>query len=165
MDAPPMTPESNDAQPARSHAAHGSEALPLNYNDLVPPSNKKFPWKAEDWQLLCYYCNQPIYETKPTAGYRQRTLYMRGRWLHVDGDKWSCTKNLIRPPSEIDLPRCHVCGTQTNRHGGYCSVGGLPSFHATPMSQKEDEISEANRRAIAKPLNGESSAPGANKKD
>lgn len=31
MDAPPMTPESNDAQPARSHAAHGSalDRLPL----------------------------------------------------------------------------------------------------------------------------------------
>lgn len=27
MDAPPMTPESNDAQSARSHAAHGSADL------------------------------------------------------------------------------------------------------------------------------------------
>lgn len=46
-----------------------------NYNDLVPPSNPEYPWKGDGWQMLCYYCSQPIfYESvgKLSAGYRQR---------------------------------------------------------------------------------------------
>jgi len=60
------------------------------YNDLIPPSNPLYPWKADGWEVLCYYC--------------------------------------------------HVCGVRTPPHGGFCSVGGPPSFHATPMSQKESEV-------------------------
>jgi hypothetical protein len=111
--------------------------------DLIPPSNEKYKWQGTDWQLLCYYCNQPIYETKPVAGYRQRTLYMRGKWRHIEGDELKCNQELIRPAAEIDLPHCHVCTTQTTEHKGFCSLSGLSGFRATPMSEKEAELERA----------------------
>jgi hypothetical protein len=110
------------------------------YNDLIPPSNPQFPWRSDHWQLLCYYCAQPIYETTPDAGVRQRVSYMRGRWRHKDKDELSCNFKQLRPDNEIDDPRCHVCSTQTDKHAEICSVGGKPRHYATPMSQKEDEI-------------------------
>jgi hypothetical protein len=108
--------------------------------ELIPPSNPEYPWVPKDWQLLCYYCNQPIYETRPVAGFRQRTLYMRGRWRHTEGDSLACRPDRIRPESEIDGPRCHVCGAARGKaHAGACSFAGPAPYYATPFSQKEDE--------------------------
>ncbi len=109
----------------------------VNYNDLVPPENPKYPWKADGWQLLCYYCAQPIEIGKPVAGYRQRTIFPQGMWRHKAGNL-NCVKNLIRP--DIDPPRCHTCGTQTTTHASICSAAGKPTCRATPMSAKEDEL-------------------------
>jgi hypothetical protein len=126
----------------------------LDYNKLVPPSNPDYPWVGEDWQVLCYYCNQPIELTKPWAGYRQRAIY---GWQHVYsvlpgdgtiavskhivGSRWHCDPANLRPLTEIDEPRCHICGTQeAGKHAGVCSAAGKPPFRATPMSQKEDEV-------------------------
>lgn len=111
-----------------------------NYSNLLPPSNPAYPWKAGGWQLLCYYCAQPVYETTPEAGDRQRTIYMRGMWLHIQGDAMDCDPNQLRPDSEIDDPRCHVCQTQTREHGTFCSCGGQPRHRATTMSEKESEL-------------------------
>jgi hypothetical protein len=108
-----------------------------NYNDLIPPSNPLYPWKANGWEVLCYYCNEPITIGHPEAHYRQRSFSPRG-WRHTSDDSWACDLNKIR--TDIDLPHCHVCGVRTPPHGGFCSVGGPPPFHATPMSQKEDEV-------------------------
>jgi hypothetical protein len=49
-------------------------------DELIPPSNPDYPWVLKKWQLLCYYCNQPIYETEPEAGNKQRTMHVHGRW-------------------------------------------------------------------------------------
>ena len=106
---------------------------------LIPPSNPKFPYVPSGWQLLCYYCNQEIDETEAEAGYNQRTIYPRGRWRHRTGQD-RCCLYLIRPESEIDKPRCHVCGTQDDKHHGYCSAAGEPPYVATPFSQKEEEV-------------------------
>lgn len=117
-----------------------------NYNDLIPPSNPKYPWKA-DWEPLCYYCNQPIEMSKPWAGVRQRVIW---HWEHVNpattgnkwikGSKWHCDPQHIRPTEEIDDPRC-TCGTQEkDKHNGCCSAAGKPPFHATPLSSKEQEL-------------------------
>jgi len=123
--------------------------LTHDYNDLMPPENPEYPWVPKDWQPLCYYCNQPIQLTKPWAGYRQRVIF---GWEHVNpvpmdsqkewkrGSKWHCDPAKIRPTNEIDDPRCHICGTQTTQHGGLCSAAGKPPFHATPLSNKETEL-------------------------
>lgn len=118
----------------------------LDYNKLIPPSNPDYPWVPENWKLLCYYCNQPIHVTQPVAGYRQRTVFLRGMWLH-DNDSWHCDPLKIRPLSEIDEPRCHICGMQNDEHRGSCSAAGRPSYHATPMSDKEEEVWDAASRA------------------
>ena len=104
-----------------------------NYNDLIPPSNPDFPPD----QLLCYYCNQPISETVPVAGYRNRIVYMAGRWLHKNGEYY-CSPEHIR--TDIDKPRCHVCRTQTKKHMIICSMAGEPRFKAKPFSEKEEEL-------------------------
>jgi hypothetical protein len=109
-----------------------------HYNDLVPPENSAHPWKPEGWQLLCYYCAQPIFEEQAEAGYRQRTVYMRGRWRHRNTNRLYCEKEDIR--LDTDLPRCHICGTQTAQHRSVCSAAGLPTHRATPMSGKEEEL-------------------------
>lgn len=110
--------------------------LTRNYNDLIPPSNPDFPWTADKWQLLCYYCAEPIRMTPPYAGNRQRTL---SHWEHSDG-KYNCRPEKLRPASEIDDPRCH-CGTQrAETHIPVCSSVGKPVHHATPMSAKEQEL-------------------------
>jgi hypothetical protein len=112
-----------------------------NYNDLKPPENPLYPWVPENWQLLCYYCAQPIYETSPVAGFRQRTCYMRGHWRHMDTDEIPCVAQHVRPSDEIDPPRCHVCKVQPGEgHKSHCSFRGIPQFTATPMSSKEDEL-------------------------
>lgn len=111
------------------------------YNELKPPENPLYPWVADDWQLLCYYCAQPIYETVPVAGHRQRTCYMRGQWRHKDTDDLLCVAKDVRPSGEIDLPRCHVCQAQSSEsHQAHCSFRGVPQFRAMPMSDKEDEL-------------------------
>jgi hypothetical protein len=114
-----------------------------DHNALTPPENPKYPWRASRWQLLCYYCAQPIVLGTPEAGYRQRVLWMEGMWNHQEGN-YNCHKELIRP--DIDLPRCHICGTQTIHHRGVCSAAGRPGYTATPMSRKEDEVSRNVRR-------------------
>jgi hypothetical protein len=103
---------------------------------LIEPTNAAHP----STQLLCYYCQQPIAETVPEAGYKNRTVYMRGRWRHRDGDALYCERALVRPDSEIDQPRCGCCGTQTERHRMMCSHAGKPPYRATPFSEKENEI-------------------------
>jgi hypothetical protein len=107
-----------------------------NYNELIPPSNPEYPWVPAGWQVLCYYCNQPIYLTKPEALHRQHAYYI---WLHVTGDAWGCSKEKLRPTAEIDDPRC-TCHTQTNEHAGACSAAGKPPFRAMPMDAKEEEL-------------------------
>lgn len=124
--------------------------LTHDYNELIPPSNPAFPWVPKDWQPLCYYCNQPIRLTKPWAGVRQRVIF---GWEHVNpvnapeeqhkwkhGSHWHCDPHFIRPTDEIDDPRCHICGTQTTEHSMLCSAAGKPPFRATPLSNKEDEL-------------------------
>lgn len=111
----------------------------FDYNELIPPSNPLFPWKAEGWQMLCYYCNQPIFfsdDEKYQAGYRQRGP-LSGSWYHANKE-WSCKIENIR--TDIDLPHCHCCGVQTPPHGHVCSIAGQPSFHATTMNTKEAEV-------------------------
>jgi len=134
-----------------------------NYNDLIPPENPEYPWNPTFWQPLCYYCAQPIRLVQPGAMYRQRIgvswehinavfitdidvekhpeipnlkIYQK----HMNGSRWSCNPLKVRPTDEIDNPRCHICGTQTTEHGMVCSAAGKPGFHATTMSQKEDEL-------------------------
>jgi hypothetical protein len=109
----------------------------LNYNDLVPPENPMYPWQPKGWQLLCYYCAEPITMGVPEAAHRQRTVFMQGMWRHKDGNL-ACVKSRVR--SDIDPPRCHICGTQTSTHGHLCSAAGKPGCHAKPMSAKEDEL-------------------------
>jgi hypothetical protein len=109
-----------------------------DYNELIPPENPNYPWKTK--QLLCYYCNQPIYETTPEAGYKQRLIYMQGQWLHKDNHSLTCKAEHIRPTNEIDDPRCHVCKTQTKKHRDICSFLSKPPFRATPFSEKEEEL-------------------------
>ena len=107
-----------------------------NYNNLKPPSNPKYPWVGKGWQVLCYYCNEPIRLTLPYAGYRQREIY---NWEHLDGS-YNCKKENIRPDNEIDDPRCS-CGTQEkDKHNSCCSSAGKPNFHATSMNRKEEEL-------------------------
>jgi len=118
-----------------------------DYNDLIPPDNPDFPWVPKNWQPLCYYCAQPIRLTKPQAYFRQRCW---AGWEHVNpaetgnkyikGSRWHCDPAKVRPASEIDDPRCHICGTQTDAHKDICSARGKPQFHATTMSAKEEEI-------------------------
>lgn len=120
-----------------------------DYNALIPPENPDYPWAPKDWQPLCYYCNQPIKLTKPYAGTRQRVIY---GWEHMfpvpesctnkwkRGSVWHCDPAKVRPTTEIDEPRCHICGTQTTEHGMVCSAAGKPPFHATTLSQKEAEL-------------------------
>lgn len=112
-----------------------------DYNDLIPPSNPVYPWKAKGWQVLCYYCNEPITVDSPEAYYRQRSLSPRG-WYHLNNSEgyWACDLKKVR--SDIDLPHCHICGVRTSPHHGICSVAGPPSFHATSMSQKEEEVQQ-----------------------
>ena len=106
------------------------------YNGLIPPSNPDYPWKGEVWQVLCYYCNQPISLTVPWAGNRQRAVY---HWVHPGGG-YNCLPENVRPTEEIDDPRCH-CGTQeADKHAFHCSAAGKPTFHAMPMNAKEDEL-------------------------
>jgi len=108
-------------------------------NDLIPPSNPKYPWVPNGWQMLCYYCNQPIFyemDEKYQAGYRQRGP-LGGTWRH-ENHEWSCKVENIR--MDIDLPRCHVCQVQVSPHRDICSFAGSPSFHATTMSSKEAEV-------------------------
>lgn len=119
------------------HGSGTTHPSVFDYNELIPPENPAYPWKADDWQLLCYYCAQPIEIGKPVAGYRQRTIFMKGMWRHKEGNL-NCVKSLIRP--DIDPPRCHICGTQTTTHGLVCSAAGKPACHAIPMSAKEDEL-------------------------
>ena len=112
--------------------------------ELVPPSNDRFPWRERSWQLLCYYCNQPIYETKPEAAFKQRLIYPSGRWRHSDNDGLYCLVNFVRQKREIDPPRCPCCKTQTDKHLGFCSTGGVPPYRATPFSEKEEELERYN---------------------
>lgn len=135
----------------------------LNYDDLIEPKNPDYQWNAHFWQPLCYYCAQPIRGTFPGAGYKQR---VSAGWEHttpvfitdidvekhpempnlkiyqrsMNGSHWYCNPLRIRPSDEIDEPRCHICSTQTNVHGGVCSAAGKPSYKATTMSQKEEEL-------------------------
>ncbi len=134
-----------------------------DYNSLTPPENPDYPWNPKNWQLLCYYCAQPIRVVQHGAGYRQRggsswehmspvfitdidiekhpeMPYLKAHQKFMNNSHWSCNPLLVRPTEEIDDPRCHICGTQTTEHGGACSAGGKPPFHATTMSQKEDEL-------------------------
>ena len=118
-----------------------------DYNELIPPSNPDYPWVPKDWQPLCYYCNQPICQSKPWAGFRQRVIW---NWEHVNpsksegwtkGSTWHCDPARVRPTEEIDDPRCHGCETQeAEKHGMICSKVGKPPFHATPLSTKEEEL-------------------------
>lgn len=108
-----------------------------DYNELIPPSNPKFPWKP-DWEPLCYYCAQPIRLTKPWAGHRQRVVF---HWEHLDGH-YTCDIAKLRPTEEIDDPRCHICRTQTHQHDMVCSAGGKPTPCATTMSDKEHELTK-----------------------
>jgi hypothetical protein len=120
-----------------------------DYNSLIPPENPDYPWAPKDWQPLCYYCNQPVKLTKPYAGTRQRVIY---GWEHMfpvpescenkwkRGSTWHCDPAKVRPTTEIDEPRCHICGTQTTEHGMVCSAAGKPPYHATTLSQKEEEL-------------------------
>ena len=117
-----------------------------DYRELIPPSNPDYPWNP-NWQLLCYYCNQPIEMTKPWAGARQCAIW---NWEHVfpstaaegwtKGSKWHCDPAKLRPTGEIDDPRC-TCGTQEkDKHKGACSACGKPPYHATPFNNKEQEL-------------------------
>lgn len=131
-----------------------------DYNELIPPENPLYPWQPKGWQPLCYYCNQPIELCRPEAMYRQRVW---ASWQHVNpvvitdadvkarpelerykrfmnGSKWHCSPLHVRPTAWIDDPRCHICGTQTTEHGSVCSAAGKPGFHATTLSQKEEEL-------------------------
>lgn len=108
-----------------------------DYNELIPPSNPQYPWKANGWEILCYYCNEPISIDPPEAHVKQRSSSPRG-WRHTNDDSWSCDPTKIR--ADIDLPHCHICGVRTPPHEMICSAGGPPPFHATPMSKKEEEV-------------------------
>ena len=108
-----------------------------DYNELVPPSNPRYPWKAEGWEVLCYYCAEPITIHHPEAHYRQRSFSPRG-WRHAGDDSRACDPAKIRPG--IDLPHCHICGVREPPPGSACSAAGQPGFPATPVSQKEDEV-------------------------
>jgi hypothetical protein len=134
-----------------------------DYNNLIPPENPDYPWNPTFWQPLCYYCAQPIRLVQPGAMHRQRVC---AAWEHVnpvfitdiDVEKhpeiphlkicqkymnqshWHCNPLKVRPTEEIDDPRC-TCGAQAaGDHNGCCSAAGKPPFHATTMSQKEDEL-------------------------
>jgi hypothetical protein len=132
-----------------------------DYNALVPPENPLYPWQPKGWQLLCYYCAEPIVMGVPEAGHRQRTVFMQGMWRHKDGNL-RCMQSLILPG--IDPPRCHICGTQTSTHGLVCSAAAKPACCAKPMSAKEDELirrfgwtpKEENQRLNAKASPGPS---------
>lgn len=133
----------------KTHQAIVDEALKRDpvceINNLIPPFNLLYPWKAEGWQMLCYYCNQPIYLIKNgnlEAGYRQRGPLNYG-WRH-ENNEWACKLENVR--TDIDLPRCHICMIQTPPHQGVCSAAGLPSFHATTMSDKEEEVQRCIER-------------------
>jgi hypothetical protein len=62
------------------------------------------------------------------------------KYKWINGSHWHCDPHFIRPTNEIDDPRCHICGTQTTEHRHICSAGGKPPFHATTLSQKEEEL-------------------------
>src|SRR5208337_1360276 len=139
------------------------------YNKLIPPSNPDYPWRGEDWQPLCYYCCQPIKLTKPWAGVRQRVIYgwehanpAVSENKYINGSRWHCDPAKVRAnierhavykptkadfesdkeftPQTLNQPRCHICGTQTMHHSNVCSAAGKPPYHATSLSQKEDEL-------------------------
>lgn len=132
-----------------------SKPAETDYNKLEPPSNVLYPWQPKGWQPLCYYCCEPIRITTPEAMYRQRVHF---NWDHVNpatsgghwiiGSFWHCDPAKIR--KDIDPPRCHICGTQTSVHANICSAAGRPPYHATTMSQKEEEVSRVyGKRANA----------------
>ena len=145
-------------KPYLEHVKKEESKIGMDKSELIPPSNPKYPWVPEGWQLLCYYCNQPIRETEPEAGYKQRTMYVHGRWKHADGER-GCCLYLIRPESELDKPRCHCCGTQTADHSGYCSMGSIPGYRVMPFSEKEYEVERAARRALEKTKRGQGGKP------
>lgn len=112
-----------------------------DHNKLIPPSNPDYPWVPGKWQVLCYYCAQPIYLTEPAAAFRQRASYgWRHRVPGLNKDEVNCNPEKLRPDNEIDDPRCHICGTQTDQHRSVCSAGGKPRPRATSMSDKESEV-------------------------
>jgi hypothetical protein len=118
------------------------------YNDLIEPKNPKYPWVAEAWQVLCYYCAEPIfYEPgKAEAVYKQRVNHKGAGWHHYTQEgPIDCDPSKVRPVEEIDPPRCHICGAKTKHdHLGICSFHGDPviayGYTATTMDAKEAEL-------------------------
>jgi len=81
--------------------------------------------------LVCKYCEQPIYETKKSVGIAGQIIYMRGKYRHVEGDEWACEQSKVNPNNpNFQKPKCHVCGTETKKHEDFCSFSGVPPYHA-----------------------------------
>ena len=67
---------------------------------------------------------------------------------HINGSTWYCDPAAVEANIErhkklskqLEIPRCHICGTQTTHHRGICSACGQPPYNATTMSRKEDEL-------------------------
>ena len=71
--------------------------------------------------LTCKFCKQPIYSTS----------FVRGLWRHVFEDAFHCDESKISP--DVPKPKCHICGTETDIHGPFCSAAGTPRHRAKPM--------------------------------
>ncbi len=80
--------------------------------------------------MNCRYCHQPIYETEQTAGAYGRMVYMRGKYLHIEGDAWGCEPQRIDPA--VPRPLCHICKVETPPPHGICSAQGMPRYSAKP---------------------------------
>lgn len=81
--------------------------------------------------LVCKFCEQPIYETELEETYPGIWIHMRGKHLHIKDDAWACEKKLINKDNpNYEIPKCHICKTETNKHGMFCSACGYPPFHA-----------------------------------
>lgn len=70
----------------------------------------------------CANCGQHVY--MPDAPH--------SALLHIEGDAFYCERAKLFPSTP--KPKCHICDTETDRHGVFCSAGGFPRHRATTPS-------------------------------
>jgi hypothetical protein len=67
----------------------------------------------------CANCGQYIYEAAAP----------HSALLHVEGDAFYC--DVAKLFASTPKPKCHICETETDRHGMFCSAAGAPRHRAT----------------------------------